>query len=485
MFIGIFMLPFYLKHLGAEAYGLVGFFTMLTSIMMLLDMGLSSTLTREIAKSKNSIGELIKFRILLRSVETIFVFLSLVSFVFIYIFSGWISEYWLDAKILTTVEIKYCIVLMGGMLGFRWLSGLYGGCINGLERQVWLNIYKVVFATLKFVGALVFIVYISNDIKHFFEYQLLLSLFEFSVIAIKLYNILPPGNNKITPSLLELKRVAPFALSIAYVGSIWIILTQVDKLMLSHFLPLKEYGYFALVAVVANAIMQISSPISQAIIPRLTVLFAENNFDAMFLLYKKSTQYLAIISLSVGGTISVFSTELLYAWTGSIEAATYAGPILFWYALGNTVLTLLSLQYFLQYAHGNLTHHVKGNTLFGFAQILCMILAIYYYGALGAGVGWFLLQLFFFFFWTAYIHKIFAPNLHKEWLLKDVFPIAFSTIFVLSFFYFLHLELINLERTTIFIILLCIGCIVLLANIIISSEGRRLLRYVARVTTND
>ena len=36
MFIGIFMLPFYLEYLGAEAYGLVGFFTMLSAWMMSL-----------------------------------------------------------------------------------------------------------------------------------------------------------------------------------------------------------------------------------------------------------------------------------------------------------------------------------------------------------------------------------------------------------------------------------------------------------------
>lgn len=56
MFIGIFMLPFYSKYLGAEAYGLVGFFTMFTSIMMLLDMGFSQALTRETAKLKDKIN---------------------------------------------------------------------------------------------------------------------------------------------------------------------------------------------------------------------------------------------------------------------------------------------------------------------------------------------------------------------------------------------------------------------------------------------
>lgn len=47
--IGIVMVPFYLKYLGAEAYGLVGFFALMQSWMMLLDMGISPTLGREVA----------------------------------------------------------------------------------------------------------------------------------------------------------------------------------------------------------------------------------------------------------------------------------------------------------------------------------------------------------------------------------------------------------------------------------------------------
>jgi O-antigen/teichoic acid export membrane protein len=69
MFIGIFMLPFYLKYLGAEAYGLVGFFTMLMSWMALLDLGLSTTLARETAKLKDKINGLLELKKITLSVD--------------------------------------------------------------------------------------------------------------------------------------------------------------------------------------------------------------------------------------------------------------------------------------------------------------------------------------------------------------------------------------------------------------------------------
>ena len=48
--VGIVALPFYLRLLGAEAYGLAGFFAMLQAWFLLLDIGLTPTMARETAR---------------------------------------------------------------------------------------------------------------------------------------------------------------------------------------------------------------------------------------------------------------------------------------------------------------------------------------------------------------------------------------------------------------------------------------------------
>ena len=50
--IGIVILPLYLQYLGAEAFGLVGFFTVLHAWMQLLDMGMSPMLSRQAAQAR-------------------------------------------------------------------------------------------------------------------------------------------------------------------------------------------------------------------------------------------------------------------------------------------------------------------------------------------------------------------------------------------------------------------------------------------------
>jgi O-antigen/teichoic acid export membrane protein len=53
------MVPLYLKYMGAEAYGLIGFFSMIQVWFAILDMGLSPTVARETARYKGGATDVI------------------------------------------------------------------------------------------------------------------------------------------------------------------------------------------------------------------------------------------------------------------------------------------------------------------------------------------------------------------------------------------------------------------------------------------
>jgi O-antigen/teichoic acid export membrane protein len=93
---------------------------------------------------------------------------------------------------------------------------------------------------------------------------------EFIVIRKKLYHI-SSLNYYVKGSVDTLKSLSPFALSVAYGAILWLFITQIDKLMLSHYLPLKEYGFFSIIVVVANAVMLMFQPIGQAIFTPKTI----------------------------------------------------------------------------------------------------------------------------------------------------------------------------------------------------------------------
>jgi len=474
--IGIVVVPFYLQYLGEEAYGLVGFFALVQSWMLLLDMGISPTLSREVAKvkAKKNSDDVIKFKYLLHSLEFIFILISLFVAVNIIFFSDWISASWLKVETLDLNTVAYCISLIGVMIGLRFLTSLYKSGIIGTEEQVWLNKVNIAIATLKFVGVIFILHFISNDIKYFFEYQFFIAIIEFLFFTIKFYSSMKIGRFQFYFSYEKVKPILPFAMSIAYTGGIWIFITQLDKLLLSGILPLKEYGYFALLGMVANAIIQISAPISSAILPRMTNLYTQGKEREMLNIYRRSTQLVAIIVFAVTGVVSVYSFELLYSWTGNLEASLWGEDVLFWYVLANGILAIASFQYYLQFVYGKLKMHVRYHTvaLFLFSPIIAF--TAYTYGAIGVAFVWFIFMLLSFLLWIPYIHHLFAPGIHKLWMKEDVVPIFLSSIV-----YFIGMSFVSLDsiehRGILFLVLILIGMGVLILNVLVSRVGREIV----------
>ena len=110
--IGLVMVPFYLQYLGAEAYGLVGFFTMLQAWFQLLDMGLSPTLSREVARFRAGAVTGGQLRLLLRAMEYFFLGIALLAALAAVAASGFIATQWLQPRELAAADVQEAVVLM-------------------------------------------------------------------------------------------------------------------------------------------------------------------------------------------------------------------------------------------------------------------------------------------------------------------------------------------------------------------------------------
>jgi len=483
MVIGIVVTPLYLDNLGAEAYGLVGFFALLQAWMNLLDIGLTPTLGRQIAHARGKENGFDEFRKLLKSFELIFFGLAFLAIFGVYFASDWLASNWINAQQLAVEVMVYCITLMGVMIGMRWFAGLYRSGINGLEDQVWLNIANIVLISLKFVGALALLIFVSADIRHFFEYQLVIGLIELLVVMTRFYTKLPASKIPIpiiSFHLDSVKAVAPFALGIAYSTGMWIIVSQADKLVLSGVLTLAEFGYFSLVILISGAILALTSPISSAVQPRMTYLLSNGREADMLTLYRGGTQLVTWVTMSVSIMVALFSEPLMYAWTGNKEVAAWSKKILFWFALGNGALAIIAFQYYLQVAHGKLKLHVYGSTISAIIDVPIVIYIALNYGAIGAGIAWFVLRVLWGLFWTPIVHYRFAPGLHWKWLFNDVLVIVLVVALTALIMQYLYPTNIVLSRPEIFAVLIAMGGMVLAISCLSSSFIRGKLQNILK-----
>lgn len=483
--IGIIMLPFYMEYLGVEAYGLVGVFVLMQSWLALLISGLAPTITREVAKTDHSkISQASELLRLLKSIEFLVFILAVITSITILQTNHWLTNHWLTIKTLNPNEVANALALMGFITSLKWGVGLYSAGIYGLEQQIWLNLFNIIFATLRYVCAYALLRWISNDFEHYFQFQLAIGIVEFLVIYYKFHSAIPRTPIELPLlyfSYKSIKPALPFIAGIAYTSVLWVLMTQTDKLILSHTLTLAEFGFYSIVATLANSALRLSEPINQAVLPRLTSQHASGKTKEMLSLYKGSTQVLSILSFSTLGTISLFATPFIYSLTGNHQAAAWGGPILFWLALGNAVMVITGMQYNLQFAIGKVQLHVINTTINAIIQVPILAYVAYYHGAIAVAMTWFIIRILSFGIWPAVVHSKFAPGIHLKWIWNDVTAPLIGASIGLSIGLVISPDSTcwtsHYSRLEIFAQLLGIGFVTLLASIAASSRTRH---YVVR-----
>lgn len=423
---GIVMVPLYIKYMGAEAYGLVGFFAMLQAWFNLLDMGLTPTMARESARFNGGAISVLDYRRLARALEGVFAGVALLGGVLLFALARPIAGQWLNASQLPLNDITGALKIMAIIIALRWMCGLYRGVITGAERLVWLSGFNSLIATGRFVLILPVLMYVNASPLAFFSFQLGMAVLEFAGLAGMAYRLLPPvpAGQRIRWEWAPLKPVLKFSLSIAFTSSIWVLVTQTDKLLLSKILPLADYGYFTVAVMVASGISAVSSPISAAIIPRLTRLNSEGRQEDLLAIYRNTTRVIALISIPVASILCFFSYSVLYTWTGDALLANQTSQILALYAAGNSILVIAAMPSYLQYAKGDLKLHVIGNIFFLTIIVPASALLTIFFGGFGGGIAWLLANIAYFLLWTPIVHNKFIPGKHMQWIKKDILEMS-------------------------------------------------------------
>lgn len=429
--IGIAMVPIHVRFMGAEAYGLVGFFAMLQAWFQLLDMGLTPTLAREVALFRGGAIDALNLRRLLRAMEGIFVGLALTGCIVMMTGSQAIAVNWLKVQQLSLIEVQNSIMLISIIIALRWISGLYRGAITGFERLVWLSGFNSMLATARFAIVIPYFMYVGASPTKFFSYQLVLALIEIAVLVLRTYHLLPKigVQQRIGWEWTSIRGPLKFSATISFASLVWVLATQADKLLLSKLLSLAEYGYFTLAAVVSGGVVAIANPISGALLPRLSRLSAERNETELTALYRGATQLVVVMAVPATLVLAFFSDQILWVWTGDVVLVEKVASVLTLYAIGSGISVIAAFPYYLQYAKGNLRLHLIGSFLFVLIFIPTLIFSIKKLGMVGAGVTWLAVNLVYFILWAPVVYRSFAPGLYWPWLMRDIIATSTPAIF--------------------------------------------------------
>jgi O-antigen/teichoic acid export membrane protein len=431
-------IPLYVRYLGVEAYGLIGLFAMLQGWLLLLDLGMAPAISREMARFDGRAGHAQSLRNLLRSAEAIALVLAVVIAGSFWLASGWLATRWLSPRAVPASVVVQSLSIMGSVIGLRIVENLYRSTLIGLQRQVPLNAINASVATFRGLGAVVVLAFVSPTLQAYFLWQGTVSLLSVAALALAAYRVIPVADAPGTFSMQALRGVWRFATGTVAITFLSLLLTNVDKILLSRLLSLEDFGYYAFAIVVANTPLALVAPIAQAVYPRFTQLISGNQQADLAAAYHATAQLVAVLLGSATCVLVLLGQQILELWTGNPALAARTSPLIVVLSLGSLLNGLMTIPYYLQLSAGWTSLAVRANLVAILLVIPALLVVVPRHGAVGAAWTWLALNAFLGVVVIPRLHRRLLPAEAWRWCLRDV---AFPLLAALSAAGVLHVLL--------------------------------------------
>lgn len=414
--------PVYLRLLGIEAYGLIAFAVTLQASLQVLDLGLSPTMNREMARFSVSTNSALESRDFVRTIEVGYWLLGLVMGGVIVFAAPVISSSWIKAGSLETGVVTHAVMIMGIMTAFQWPLSLYQGGLLGLQRHGVHNAINIVMSTVQNVGAVLILLYVSPTVTAFFSWRAAVSLLQVLCTTFMLWRSLPATGRSPRFRPRAFGTTWKFAAGISGIALLGMILTQVDKILLSKLLPLADYGYYMLAASVANALLMVIGPVYNAMYPQFCTYVAKHDDKALRSAYHLNTQLMAVIVLPLAMLLIFFSHDILRLWTGNAITAAATAPLLAVLATGTALNGMMVVPYALQLAYGCTSLGLAITSVFIVTMVPAVVFMALNVGPLGVASVWVVLNTVYMLVGVPLTHRTMLPGDAGQWF-RNVLPV--------------------------------------------------------------
>jgi O-antigen/teichoic acid export membrane protein len=432
MLVQLACVPLYIRFLGVEAYGLIGFYVMLQAMLQVLDLGLSPTMNREMARYSVQPEKADEARDLVRTLELGYWLIGLMIGLVLVTVSPWLAAHWIKASAIPVASVSHALMLMGILAALQWPVSFYQGGLIGLRKQVIFNVFRIIAVTVSNGGAVLVLWVISPTIQAFFLWLVVTNVVMLVCWTVFLWKSLPAG---IRPPQLDfglLHNIGRFAAGMSGIAAFSLVLGQADKVILSKVLNLKVFGFYTIAGMFGAGLVMIVSSVFNTSYPRFSALVARGDEQELIRIYHGATQLMAVLLLPLAAEIALFSSDILQLWTRNSEVAHNAGPIATLLVIGTAINGLMNLPYALQLAYGWTSIGLKITAFMSVIVVPALWFAAAHYGPVGAACVFVGLQSTNMLIGLPITHRRLLRHELTRWIYQDVGPPLGASVLIVG-----------------------------------------------------
>ncbi|CAM8344617.1 RfbX Membrane protein involved in the export of O-antigen and teichoic acid [Candidatus Methylopumilus planktonicus] len=427
-FLGFAVVPIYLKYLGIEAYGLIGFFVITQALLQLLDLGLPVTVNREIARC-SATGNMVKAKNILHSLSVVYCVTAFVILLLALVLAPVVANHWLQSSYLPGNTLTHILILIGIIVACRWPVGLYVGVLMGMQKAALSSIIGSVFYSFSSLGAVVVLIFFSPTIQAFFVWQVCVGILYSVFMHLMAWRIVDGKSEIYRFSFDYLREIWSFSVGMSALTLAGAILIQLDKLLLSGKITLLDFGKYSLSWTVANSLLILLIPIFNSIYPRFTSLITVGDTVALSNIYRIGSRLLSSVLFPIAILAGIFAEDLVFMWTRNSNLAIEVAPIIRLLLIGSAVNGVTIFPYALQLAYGVVGLPLKICLILIASTVPMTIFLATKYGVIGGAFSWVIMNCINLLLTSWLTHRVILKNIGFKWLVWDIgVPMIFSLL---------------------------------------------------------
>lgn len=424
------VVPFYLKLLGVESYGLIGFYSVLFTLFAVFDF--ATALNWKLAQFSADTEKYKKdMRDITRTLEYIVWGLSGIALLLVWLLAPLIAYHWFKPGQISQEDILVCIRFMSLAIAGSLILQFYRSALMGLHRQMAANILLIFYGCFRVFGALSVLYFINSDVKYFFYWQSFVNLLFALIFGIVLWCFLPRDKHSPVFSKKIFKDVWKYAGFCSLNMIVGVFITQIDKILLSKMLSLKDFGYYSIAFTLASGLWIIISPLMAAVFPHFSRIATEGE-KALAAFYHRICQLMDLILLPIAFLLVFNAKRILLLWTGDMLVVDNAYFLVLFMVLGTMFAGLHTTLVQIRAAVGWISLTFYMNVIMVFFIVPAFLYFVPLYGARGAVVIWFIYNFITFSLSVFVTHKKILKGLCFTWLKSNIL-LPLSLISIVSF----------------------------------------------------
>jgi len=312
MLLGLSVVPFLVRLLGSEAYGIRGLSMMLIGYVAVLDLGLNGAIIKLLAEY-TAAEDAVAAEKLLRTTLMSHSVLGLIGGACIWGLAPWLSDTIFKVAVDLQAETVWSFRLTGVGFFLSMFVGWGSAIAAGLQRFGIVNGVFILLATLVSVGGL------------------LAALLGFGLVGVVTANVAANGvvaglcfliarrllpNIRLSPSLdwHMFKRATSFGVHMIVSRVFGALYSQMDRLLIALRLGASSVAYYIVGYQVASLIQQLSGRMMQIIFPMSSELAAARDRERLKHLFLRAMSLCNVVGAGLAVPVIALANPLLSHW---------------------------------------------------------------------------------------------------------------------------------------------------------------------------